>query len=370
MISFEKLNKINSKKQEELGESKEVDLLFETYPDSELFEKLNIQKKKGENPTALFTDIDNTFYKADKKDALATLTREAREKNIPIIAVTGNDFKGMKEKINKEELPYFDVVVGSVGTEIWVLHKKVDSQITYKKDDYFEKLLIESGFEREKLVRTSIDFIDDLKNSLPESEIDFQNPELEREWLSNKNLNCQPFKISLYFFANQQLLKEISKKAEKKFSNQSVIICEEINYNSSLPPNEETKKYCLDMLPVTKKDAVDYLSKLAGIKQGIVAGDSGNDVDMLLNSGNLNAVLVGGYKNEAIREINKSIFEKKPGRSFQKVMQSDGSIKAIYIEKDPKRQASDSILRAAKILTRAENIKKIREIAQKNIFNN
>ena len=140
------------------------------------------------------------------------------------------------------------------------------------------------------------------------------------------------------------------------------MLCEEINYNRSLKPDESPKKYCLDILPITKAGAVQYLGKITGIKKGIVAGDSGNDTGMLLESGLFTPVLVGGYAREAKNTIEKNITIKKEGRrSFQKIKDSKNNPKAIYIEQNPQREAAESILRAAEILHRAENIKKIRE---------
>lgn len=366
MINFENISKFQLKEKKKMKKIEGFEMLMETYHDSELMEMLGAQKEKNETTTALFTDIDNTFYKAGKENEMAYLTKKAKERNIPIIAVTGNDFYGIHKRIESGELPYFQVTAGAVGTEIWVLHKSEDGKYEYKKDENFEKLLIKGGFEREELVKKSFDLIKELSVKFPESKFDFQMPNVESAWLADKAAKCQPFKISFYFFADQQSLEQISQIAQGYFPGQSVIICEEINYNSTLSPDETVKKYCLDVLPIAKGDTVNYLSKLSDIQQGIVAGDSGNDVEMLFHSGSLNSVLVGGYKPEAEKHIGEVITVKKEGkRSFQKILQPDGSIKAIYIEPEPgQRQAAESIKRAAEILLRAEKIKKIREKRQ------
>jgi len=86
------------------------------------------------------------------------------------------------------------------------------------------------------------------------------------------------------------------------------------------------KKYCLDILATTKSGAVQYLRQLLGITRGIIAGDSGNDVDMLLESSPLTAVLVGGYEPYA--------------RSAIEAAANHG----VYVDQDLKRQAAESIL--------------------------
>lgn len=366
MINFENISKFQPKEKKENKKIEGFEMLMETYHGSELMEMLGIQRERNEKATALFTDIDNTFHKAGKENAMAYLTEKVKEKNVPIIAVTGNDFNGVNRRIESGELPYFQVIAGSVGTEIWILHKSEDGKYEYKKDEYFEKLLIEEGFEREELVKKSLDLIKVFSVKFPESRFDFQMPDVESAWLADKAVKCQPFKISFHFFADQQSLEKVSQIAQEYFPGQSVIICEEINYNSKLSPDEAVKKYCLDILPVSKGDTVNYIAKLADIRQGIVAGDSGNDVDMLLHSGRLNSVLVGGYKPEAEKYLGEAITVKKEGkRSFQKIVQPDGSIKAIYIEPEPgRRQAAESIKRAVEILLRAEKIKIIREKRQ------
>ena len=366
MVDFENISKFHIKEKKETEKEEGFEMLYETYHGSELMETLSVQRERNEKTTALFTDIDNTFYKAGKENAMAYLTEKAKEGNVPIIAVTGNDFNGVHKRIESGELPHFQVIAGSVGTEIWVLHKSEDGKYEYKKDEYFEKLLTEGGFEREELVKKSLDLIKELSVKSPESRFDFQIPEIESAWLADKTAKCQSFKISFYFFADRQSLEQISKMAQEYFPSQSVIICEEINYNSTLSPDEVVKKYCLDVLPIAKGDTVNYLSKLSDIQQGIVAGDSGNDVEMLLHSGSLNSVLVGGYKPEAEKYIGEALTVKKRGRrSLQKIVQPDGSIKAIYIEQEPgQHQAAESIKRAAEILLRAEKIKIIREKRQ------
>jgi len=346
--------------------------LQEAYRDSKFFGMLNTQKEKGDSPTALFTDIDNTFSRADRVEATKELERKSEEENIPIISVTGNSFEGVLKRIERGELPYFSVIAGSVGTEIWLLHetpegeKEKEYKKEYKKDTFFEKKLRESGFKRGEIAAKGSQMVADLRRVHPEWGIDFQQPGKERELLEKADPEYQPFKVSFYFYASPGSVEEVAKEVATRFPSQSLVVCEEINYNRRLPSDAPMRKYCLDILPISKGETVAYLSKLAEIKQGIVAGDSGNDTDMLLETGSLNAVLVGGYKPEAKeavdKAVDKAVIKRKLGkRSFQKIISPEGEVKAIYIEQDPARLGPESILRAAEILQRAANIKKIRK---------
>ncbi|MCL5008791.1 MAG: hypothetical protein M1400_00420 [Patescibacteria group bacterium] len=143
------------------------------------------------------------------------------------------------------------------------------------------------------------------------------------------------------------------------FPKQNILTCEEIGHNRNLPANAPIKKYCLDILPATKADAVNYLEKICGINKGLVAGDSGNDTAMLIDSRGLTAVLVGGYKTELRSAVDSKTPSPKPGkRSFQRITAASGETKAVYIEQG-ERLAAESILHAAKILERAEKLSRI-----------
>lgn len=357
---FKEIEFCNPKKDSDL---EKIKLFTDAYRGSQLSKEINIQRDGHKEVSALFTDIDDTFFKAGREKSMKELTDNLRENNIPLIAVTGNDYKRILDRIKSGELPCFDVIVGSVGTEIFFLHKNEDDTFEYKRDKYFDEMLGSCNFDRREIVGKSIELIETLSGEMPECEFNFQNLQTEESFLLNQSTDYQPYKVSFYFFADEESLDKVVEIVSDKFSDKSIIICEEIGYNSKLSPEDKKRKYCLDILPLTKGDAVNYLSKMTGIDQGVVSGDSGNDVRMLLDSSNLNAVLVGGYKQEALKNIKKEIEESPHSnwrhgkRSFQKIVRSDGTVKNIYIEPEPnKRQASESILRAASILMRAESI--------------
>lgn len=340
----------------------ESDVLRETYEGSDILSFVEKQKAQGNEASALFTDIDNTFIREGREDATRELTEKAREGNYPVIAITGNDFNGVARRIEKGELPYFEAIAGSVGTEIWIKHTDEKGGVSYKKDEFFESILKQTGYDRTEIAKNGLEMISDCEKNHPEWKLNFQRPDREKELSLHPDPSHQTYKVSFHFFSDPSSIENVGGEIEKFFPNQSIVICEEIGYNKKLMLNEGPKKYCLDILPTTKAGAVEYLGKIAGIKKGMVAGDSGNDARMLLESESFIPVLVGGHTQEAKNEVRKSIKTKKGGaRSFQSIEKPGKKTRAIYIEKNPQRQAAQSILRAAEILRRAENIKKIRE---------
>lgn len=342
---------------ETITEKEAKELLLKPYLGSELLKIKKTQENNQRPFTVIVTDIDNTFIREDRLDASKELIKKAEKENYPIIAVTGNSFEGVKNRIEEGELPYFQIIAGSVGTEIWILKEKPTGEKEYIKDEMFEKILKASGFERKELTKRAMELVEELQNNYPNADFSFQKPEEEKDYLDGKISNVQPFKISFYFLASSlEEINQIGKEIHKKFPNQKFVIAEEIGYSKN-HPEEKRKKYCLDILPVTKAEVVNYLTFLTDIKQGIVAGDSGNDIDMLINSAKLNAVLVGGAKPEAELAIDSVITGKKKGRrSFKIITGSTGESKFCYKETG-NLLGPESILRAIEILERAEKIK-------------
>ncbi|MCL5774751.1 MAG: HAD family hydrolase, partial [Patescibacteria group bacterium] len=216
-----------------------------------------------------------------------------------------------------------------------------------------------SGFDRVRLVGQAKTMLAKFSQSHPDWQMNFQLPEKEQSLEASPEPDYQKFKISFHFFSSPEELEAVSQEVSGFFPNQNILTCEEIGHNRNLPADAPVKKYCLDILPATKADAVNYLEKICGINKGLVAGDSGNDTAMLVDSQRLTAVLVGGYKTELKSAVDSKIPSLRPGkRSFQRITTASGGTKAVYIEQG-ERLAAESILHAAKILERAENISKI-----------
>lgn len=323
------------------------DLRF-TYGGSDIFRIIAGQKERGESVTVLFTDIDRTFYRADKQQAAQQLTAKAQQKGWPIVAITGNGYQGVLDRIMAGELPYFQVIAGSVGTEIWVLHHNQTGQPQYRQDRFFQRLLLQSGFIRPELSRRSRRLVERFRTEHPDWQFEFQDPAKEQQLLTAPDPLYQPFKISFYFFSPSDFesLQQVTQEVSQYFPQQSIITCGEINYNRTLPPDAVTKKYCLDLLASTKSGALNYLRHLLGVQKGIVAGDSGNDVDMLVESGILSSVLVGGYEPAAKVAIDQALAAQRGGR-IAALKQLFFRTKRVDVERDGRSQAAESILRAA-----------------------
>lgn len=333
--------------------------LQKAYIDSKYMEMKEKQEERGEDFTVLFTDIDNTFHRDDAPEDSSELTREAREQDVPITAITGNNFESVVERIHSGELPYFEIIAGSGGTEIYILNENDKKEKRYIKDEAFQQLLEKSGYNRKDLAQLASLYVSEDTLNHPEHELDFQHPEDETLYRAGDESKAEEFKMSFYFFAQSlEEMQEVVESAQKRFPNQEIVCCEEIHYNKTLPEGELRKKYCLDVLPVTKAGTVQYIRDITGIKQGMVSGDSGNDIDMLLNSGSLYAALVGGAKEEALAAIKAATVEHRGKSSWRSVVGKDGRPKAIYVENSDERKGAKSIMRAARELRLVEHLHK------------
>ncbi len=337
-------------------ESFRLEDLKKLYGKSAFFEALRSQQQGNpESPvTLLAADVDNTLVRKGKEQSTEELFDEAAKGHYPIAAVTGNTCSVIAGYISSGKLPRSpEILVGSVGTEIYVLQP--DGR--YQKDHVFEQTLKESGFAREQIVIQSRALIEEMKISDPTRNFDFQTYEQEHP----TDEKSQPFKVSFYFYGGPQDMQKIAEKVSTLFPNQAIVACEEIGYNEA-HPKESNKKYCLDILANTKGGAARYLRAVAGIEfeqiKIVGAGDSGNDLDLLEESDV--GVAVGGSKQELMDDVERTTTKKKGRRSFRKVTDSAGVVQAVYVEQDVNRQAAESILRAAKILRRAENIRRLK----------
>lgn len=290
---------------------------------------LPTQSKAGRKRSALVTDIDNTLYRAGHKDAVQAawdLRAKASEAPYPIIAVTGGDYEQLvRARIENHELPVLDVLVTSVGTEIRYLL----ADGTYQKDEGYDKLLQDTGYDRLAVVKRAQELF--TAETARGREVMFQDPEAEAVYIAKPDRSYLPYKVGLHFFANDEG-KEMASIFRSEFKDLKIVVCEEINYNTTLKPSEKRKKFCLDIMPATKADAVNYLIKKFNIEQGVVAGDSGNDIDMLLETPkSFVAVAVGGHKTELKHalETNKA---------------NNKNHKPIFIDADDRRLAAQTLL--------------------------
>jgi len=264
----------NSSKYDSLGQEilSQVELSG-IYKDSSISRKIEKRKTDGLQQVVLFSDIDNTFYDRNNPDASSHLSNMLEKMSWGVVYVTGRD-QEMVESQN--DLPKADIVVGAVGTEIYILN----TEGKYVRDEEFREILLGS-WDRDTIYQEAKDIVN------RHSDISFQprdNPDL----IGQEGHEPQEFKISLHIFGEIEKAQEVAKLFDQ-IKGIKVIFSTDIHN-----PN----KFNLDLLPETggKELAVQYLSNKLGIK-GFVAGDSGNDLGMLLDSGHP-AILVGGAQEE------------------------------------------------------------------------
>mgnify|MGYP000558605254 CR=1 FL=1 len=209
------------------------------------------QDRIGLPRTIIHTDIDNTFQMADgtRIDISSGLYDALQKHHIPIHAITGSDFSSVLERIKRGELPYFHIISCKVGTERYILIEQ-DGKKRYIRDESWNEKMKQTGYDRKNVVLQLQRLID--KPPTGTTEFVFQKPTEEKKFLKD-GITEQPFKASCYFLSSDPT--KVINEIRKRFPNYRVIICEEINYNRQIQPGQP-KKWCLDILPITKGEAV------------------------------------------------------------------------------------------------------------------
>lgn len=205
----------------------------------------------------LITDIDNTLIGDDNKalPELVRVIRDNREK-LGFGVATGRTLESAVQYLEKHGIDKVDVIISSVGSEIYYgrRHKPGVGWRTHIADRW----------KREK--------IRELLDELPF--LDYQEEETQR-----------PFKVSYYMDPGPEHLVKIH----------DLLVRNKCRYNLIYSHD----KY-LDVLPyrASKGKAIRYLSYKWEFPLGnfLVAGDSGNDEEML--QGEPKAVVVGNYSPE------------------------------------------------------------------------
>lgn len=285
------------------------------------------QRRRGDVPAAIFTDLDGTFV-VDGNDIAGQAAEAVRQRadaaEWPLIAVSGRDMPRLLREVAAEELPPFSALVGAVGTEIYL---RVGN--TYKSDQQYAALLAKK-YDREQVLAT-----------LPTALASFParyaaTPQTGKPY--------EPFKVSFWFhLADPAQINEVLAITQRFYPQHKLIASDGIIYNA-LHSKAKTRRYNMDIVPASKSDALQYLMRTYGIERGIVAGDSGNDIDALLVPG-LVAVLVGGHQPEA-RNGLLAAHPHLPLGTFH----TAGPDKHILIDTHPARLGPESILLAIDFL--------------------
>ena len=335
------------------------------YAGSQLQQMYLNQRSRGESFTALLTDLDDSLHRPDRQTATDALAQAAADRDYPIIGVTSGWIDYVQRRISNHEFPQLPIVATAGGTELWVLQTTHTGEPSYVKDIRYEQHLVEQGYDRKQLVQQLDEMIKEFAVTQPELGMCFAQPGLERAFLSNQPTEppLPQFSITLHFFADSsEIFETTTRFLQTLFPSQSIVTCEDVDASRELPPDEPRRKYAAFLLPTTKAGAVRYLKSELGIARGLIAGDSGNDIDMLLHDTDFQAVLVGGAKREAVSAIDtlERLDAKGSTAAFRTVKNAEGRLIRIYVEPTKDRLGPESIARAAMILERAMNIARIR----------
>jgi len=216
----------------------------------------------------LVTDIDNTLIGNDNsrlKDLNALLKQN--RKHLGFCVATGRTLESAKEILKKHNVPEPDIIISSVGSEIY-----------YGIRNHFSQgwaTHISNRWQRDKIVSLLQPF----------KFLTYQEQETQRE-----------FKISYYMTPGKERLAKIHDK----------LLSSGVRYNCIYSHDQ-----FLDILPAraSKGKAIRYLSYkwVIPLSHFLIAGDSGNDEEML--KGEPFGVVVGNYSSELGRlKKNRRIY--------------------------------------------------------------
>ncbi len=222
----------------------------------------------------IVTDIDNTLL-GDKN-----YTREFSEliksvhENVRFVVATGRTLHSALETLSANGVPAPDVIISSVGSEIYY---NTGGEFVYSKG--WEAHIL-NQWNREKIVRLlkGFDFLT------------YQEEEAQRK-----------YKISYYLEEDRGFVEKVKEK----------LISSKIKSNVIFSHNR-----FLDIIPfrASKGKAIRYISYRWNIpyEKILVAGDSGNDEEML--KGELLGVVVSNYSSELehLRDCRRVYFSKTP----------------------------------------------------------
>ncbi len=219
---------------------------------------------------ALFTDLDNTLYGntlATQRSTTAVL-RWLKQHDLPVFAVTGRSFEMIADPSP------FTGLACEVGTQLYLKTTSGSFQLDKAYNRYVKK---NSDFDYRAIQRLCTCLA--IKHA-----VQFQPLK-------------QKYKISLHFTGSIAYSLKIQRLFQRKF------IQENFSKVQVILSTAQPKHYCLDVLAVGKETAVAYLVKKYRY-QPIVAGDSGNDIIMLLKTP-WPAIIVGGYTSELKQALHQ-----------------------------------------------------------------
>lgn len=296
------------------------------YTESSLLAKLNEQRKLNpkKQPVCLFSDLDDSFIlkywpSEDILDRLSqrftdtilspdltiyeptVLLRQYLEmQHIPLVIVSGRDLYQMEELKKKftQDLPAypdimdFDAIIGAVGTEIYIRSKN-----GYERDTQYAHLLDQTNYNRERIFVILAALIPKIRKKYNPVAFDFSKRDKEG---SVDELPKLPYKISYEFKSDAVTAAAIEKTIGAELKKNGL---EKMKILVSCPYaiDNHINKYNVDIVPMSKDKPITYLKALLDVK-AVVAGDSGNDFDMITKAADC-AIIVGNAKVELKKKI-------------------------------------------------------------------
>jgi sucrose-phosphate synthase len=242
-----------------------------------------VGKKLFSAEKLIVTDIDNTLLGDDKYTKEFSALLANKHENVGFAVATGRTVNSALDVLKENNIPHPDIIISSVGSEI-----------NYNQEG---KLIFSQGWrahisfqwDRSKIIKLLSGF----------NFLTYQEEETQRE-----------FKVSYYAENNEENIRLIKETLLKNRVKANVIF---------------SHGQFLDIIPfrASKGKAIRYLAYRWNIlyENILVAGDSGNDEEML--KGDLLGVVVGNYSEE-LEELrgSKRIY-------FSKIQYAGGIIDGI-----------------------------------------
>jgi sucrose-phosphate synthase len=207
----------------------------------------------------LISDWDNTLFGDDESLTKLTEVLRGLENHFVIGIASGRNINSIIEMIKKTNFLVPEILIPSVGSEIYI--KSADRLLYNELTDWKQHL--SEGWMRDKIV-----------NSL--KDVDNLDMQAESEQMD--------FKISYHINENTDI-EQIKQRLNKQ--NQGIKIIPSKNKDLDILPDRSGKGKAIEFL--SKKFRIPFESIA-------VAGDSGNDEDMLTIG--TNAIVVGNHSEE------------------------------------------------------------------------
>lgn len=315
------------------------------------------------------SDIDNTWVRKDRTlmDKTARLTEMVERANIPLILVTGIHFwardgtsVSIEERIREGTIPTVDGFGSDVGTRMWWKN----GNDRYIEDSHYQQTLVSERYDRRAIVNGLKKIITGEENLWG---LEFQRPAEEEEFLAGMGTD-EPYKVSGYFWAESgEEVEGLKNFVEGRFPGLEIVTAGELDYNET-HPKETRKKYCLDILPMGGKlRTVKYLVEKMETDWLIMAGDSGNDLLMLLGDSGAKgqlSILAGGTDDVARVAVEEAARKGVANNGLWREDLGEGRAKWFYLE-DGERKGPESVMEAIKRWARVLQKRGERELAER-----